>query len=91
MVTETLQGKAIVTRGQLKDGKWAIEDIQVRSLKDNELLVEMVASGICHTDVVLGENAEPIGGYPKVMGHEGTEALKALKALRYRTKYRMQD
>jgi len=71
MATETLNGRAIVSRGQLKDGKWSIEDIQVHSLKENELLVRMVASGICHTDVVFGNNAEPIGGYPKVMGHEG--------------------
>ena len=63
--------RAIVTRGSHKEEKWKIEDIKLRPLGEHELLVRVVASGICHTDVVFGDNAEPIGGYPRVMGHEG--------------------
>lgn len=72
MATSELKGRAIITRGHHKEGKWKIEDIHVRPLKENELLVQMVASGICHTDVILGDNADNIGGYPRVMGHEGS-------------------
>ncbi|KAE9969824.1 hypothetical protein EG328_006660 [Venturia inaequalis] len=62
--------RAIVTRGAHKDGKWNMEDISLRPIGDDELLVRMVASGICHTDVVFGDRAENIGGYPRIMGHE---------------------
>jgi Zn-dependent alcohol dehydrogenase len=70
-MTDIPSTRAIVTRGSHKEGKWNIENVKLRPLKDNELLVRIVASGICHTDVVFGDNADGIGGYPRVMGHEG--------------------
>jgi D-arabinose 1-dehydrogenase-like Zn-dependent alcohol dehydrogenase len=76
MSTTTTSARAIVTRGSHKEGKWKIEDISLRPIGDNELLVRIVASGICHTDLVFGDNAEGIGGYPRVMGHEGNKSLK---------------
>lgn len=60
-----------MTRGPHKEGKWKMEDVTLRPIGDDELLVRMVASGICHTDVVFGDAAEDIGGYPRIMGHEG--------------------
>lgn len=55
---------------------WAMQDIQVPTeLKDGELLVEMVAAGICHTDVVL-TNPRMGQTFPIVPGHEGTFARK---------------
>ena len=71
MSSTILSARAIVTRGSHKEGKWNIEDIKLRPLRDDELLVRIVASGICHTDIVFGAHAEDIGGYPRVMGHEG--------------------
>lgn len=64
-------GRAIVCRGKHNEGGWKIEDVQLRALKDNELLIRTVASGICHTDVIFGDNPGDIGGFPRVMGHEG--------------------
>ena len=67
------RGRAIVSRGPIKAGKWAVEEVTLRPIKDNELVVEMVASGICklqehcidyvltqegHTDLYFGD-AEP--------------------------------
>ncbi|QDS77101.1 hypothetical protein FKW77_000759 [Venturia effusa] len=66
----TTSARAIVTRGPHKEGKWKMEDISLCPIGDDELLVRMVASGICHTDVVFGDAAEGIGGYPRIMGHE---------------------
>ena len=63
--------RAIVTRGSLKDNKWNVEDVYTRPLRDDELLVRMVASGVCFTDLEFGEHAGPIGGYPRILGHEG--------------------
>ncbi|TLD29807.1 putative alcohol dehydrogenase protein [Venturia nashicola] len=76
MSTTTTSARAIVTRGAHRDGKWNMEDILLRPIKDDELLVQMVASGICHTDVLFGDAAENIGGYPRIMGHEGSGYVK---------------
>ncbi|KAL4757558.1 NAD(P)-dependent alcohol dehydrogenase [Aspergillus foveolatus] len=68
--------KAIVAREpRFTALNWALEDVCVSNEPgDDEVLVEMVASGVCHTDIVL--SAVPSGqlgiGYPKVMGHEGS-------------------
>jgi D-arabinose 1-dehydrogenase-like Zn-dependent alcohol dehydrogenase len=48
-----------------------LEDVSVRALKDNEVLVKMVATGICHTDIVVASKPEGYMNYPKVLGHEG--------------------
>ena len=43
-------------------------------MNDDELVVEMVGSGICHTDILFGgATAEeiPLCTYPRVLGHEG--------------------
>lgn len=56
---------------------WSLEQVEVRPPGDDEVLVQIHASGICHTDIVL--SAVPSGTlgieYPKVVGHEGTAAL----------------
>ncbi|KAL4998425.1 chaperonin 10-like protein [Aspergillus recurvatus] len=68
--------KAIVAREpRFTALNWALEDVSVSNEPgDDEVLVEMVASGVCHTDIVL--SAVPSGQfgieYPKVMGHEGS-------------------
>ncbi|KAL4908429.1 hypothetical protein BDW74DRAFT_175111 [Aspergillus multicolor] len=68
--------KAIIARDpRFTALNWALEDVSVSdSPGDNEVLVEMVASGVCHTDIVL--SAVPPGQvgilYPKIMGHEGS-------------------
>lgn len=50
---------------------WEMSDIRVPTeLKDGELLVEMVATGICHTDISL-TNPHMGQTFPVVPGHEG--------------------
>lgn len=56
-----------------------MEDVKVRKPGQGELLVEMVASGICHTDALVGgipQGAAPIAFYPRVLGHEGSGYVK---------------
>jgi Zn-dependent alcohol dehydrogenase len=53
---------------------WSLEDVEiVRPLHDHELLIKMVATGICHTDIAA--TSLPAGQlnihYPKIVGHEG--------------------
>ena len=57
----------------MSDGGWKMEDVKVRDVGDDELLVRIVASGICHTDLVFGGLKEGPGViYPSVKGHEGS-------------------
>lgn len=57
---------------------WSLEDVDVYPPGDGEVLVEMHASGICHTDILLTSVPEGEFGitYPKVPGHEGTTLTK---------------
>ena len=39
--------------------------------KDDEVLVEIKATGICHTDEFTRSGADPEGIFPAILGHEG--------------------
>ena len=70
--------RAIVSHDTLQNKGWKMEEINLRELQQGELLVEMVASGVCHTDVLIGNipaGAAPIAFYPRVLGHEGQLTL----------------
>lgn len=64
--------RAIVTY-EPEDGKpiWKLEDVTLRNLEPDELLVRMVSTGICHTDIVFSLWPKEQFPYPKVLGHEG--------------------
>ncbi|KAL3440497.1 hypothetical protein BJX65DRAFT_300433 [Aspergillus insuetus] len=68
---------ALVSRGPLGAGQWGLEYITPRAIKDDELLVQMVATGICRADIHFGDFSiaetatNPAAYYPRVMGHEG--------------------
>ncbi|MDE0756558.1 MAG: alcohol dehydrogenase catalytic domain-containing protein, partial [Pseudomonadales bacterium] len=48
-----------------------IEEIEVSGPKAGEVLVQMVATGVCHTDAFTLSGADPEGLFPTVLGHEG--------------------
>ena len=49
----------------------AIETVDVEGPKAGEALVEIKATGICHTDEFTLSGADPEGLFPAIMGHEG--------------------
>ncbi|MCI5647878.1 MAG: NAD(P)-dependent alcohol dehydrogenase [Fusicatenibacter sp.] len=49
---------------------FVIEEVDLAEPKDNEVLVKVVASGICHTDEVARSQMIPVP-LPAVLGHEG--------------------
>src|SRR5678815_4817182 len=49
----------------------AIETIEFEGPKAGEVLVEIKATGICHTDAYTLSGADPEGLFPSVLGHEG--------------------
>ncbi len=48
-----------------------IETVQLDGPKDGEVLVEIRATGICHTDEFTLSGADPEGLFPAILGHEG--------------------
>ncbi len=49
----------------------AIETVQLAGPKAGEVLVEIKATGICHTDKYTLSGADPEGLFPSILGHEG--------------------
>ncbi|HWJ01275.1 MAG TPA: S-(hydroxymethyl)glutathione dehydrogenase/class III alcohol dehydrogenase [Burkholderiales bacterium] len=49
----------------------AIETVQLQGPKAGEVLVEIKATGICHTDEFTRSGADPEGLFPAILGHEG--------------------
>ena len=48
-----------------------IETVQLEGPKAGEVLVEVKATGICHTDEFTLSGADPEGLFPAILGHEG--------------------
>jgi S-(hydroxymethyl)glutathione dehydrogenase / alcohol dehydrogenase len=48
-----------------------IETVELEGPKAEEVLVEMKATGVCHTDEFTLSGADPEGQFPAVLGHEG--------------------
>jgi S-(hydroxymethyl)glutathione dehydrogenase / alcohol dehydrogenase len=48
-----------------------IENIDVEGPRAGEVLVEVKATGVCHTDAFTLSGADPEGRFPAILGHEG--------------------
>ena len=48
-----------------------IATVQLEGPKEGEVLVEVKATGICHTDEFTRSGADPEGIFPAILGHEG--------------------
>ncbi len=63
-----------------------IENIDLEGPQAGEVLVEIKATGICHTDYYTLSGADPEGLFPAVLGHEGAgvvvEVGKDVKSLK---------
>ena len=55
-----------------------IETIEVAPPQSGEVLVKMVASGVCHTDAYTLSGADPEGLFPTILGHEGGGIVEAI-------------
>jgi S-(hydroxymethyl)glutathione dehydrogenase/alcohol dehydrogenase len=49
----------------------SIETVQLDGPKAGEVLVEVKATGLCHTDEFTRSGADPEGLFPAILGHEG--------------------
>jgi S-(hydroxymethyl)glutathione dehydrogenase / alcohol dehydrogenase len=48
-----------------------IETVHLAPPKEGEVLVEIKATGVCHTDAYTLSGADPEGLFPTILGHEG--------------------
>lgn len=54
----------------------SIETVQLEGPKAGECLVEIKATGICHTDEFTLSGADPEGLFPAILGHEGAGIVR---------------
>ncbi|HYA32109.1 MAG TPA: alcohol dehydrogenase catalytic domain-containing protein, partial [Thermodesulfovibrionales bacterium] len=66
--------KAAVVRE--KSGPFKIEEIELDEPRDEEVLVRIVGSGICGTDLGARDGHLPIPPPPSVFGHEGAGVVE---------------
>ena len=48
-----------------------IDEIDVAAPKQGEVMLKMVATGVCHTDAFTLSGEDPEGIFPSILGHEG--------------------
>ncbi len=58
-----------------KSGPFVVEEVNLEDPRDDEVVVKMVASGLCHTDLVAREQYMPFP-LPAVLGHEGAGVVE---------------
>ena len=49
----------------------SIETVQLEAPQPGEVLIEIKATGVCHTDAYTLSGADPEGLFPTILGHEG--------------------
>ena len=63
---------AVVER---KGAPFALQELELGELRDDEVLVKVAASGICHTDLICRDQWYPVP-LPAVLGHEGAGVVE---------------
>ncbi len=52
--------------------EWQVEEIEVGEPRAGEVMVQLAASGLCHSDEHLLTGGTPVAFYPVLGGHEGS-------------------
>ena len=54
----------------------SVQEIDLAEPREGEVLVRLVACGVCHTDLYTASGADPSGYAPTVLGHEGAGVVE---------------
>ena len=54
---------------------FALQEVELDGPRDDEILVRIVATGLCHTDIHLKDTL-PEAMFPRVFGHEGAGVVR---------------
>ncbi len=57
-----------------------IEEVDLEGPRAGEVLVEIKATGVCHTDEFTRSGADPEGLFPAILGHEGAGIVREVGA-----------
>ena len=55
-----------------------VQELELAEPRQGEVLVRLVACGVCHTDMYTASGVDPSGYAPTVLGHEGAGVVEAL-------------
>jgi S-(hydroxymethyl)glutathione dehydrogenase/alcohol dehydrogenase len=55
-----------------------VEEVELAEPMAGEVLVRLVACGVCHTDLYTASGADPSGYAPTVLGHEGAGVVEQI-------------
>lgn len=69
MTEKFIKSKAAIAWGP--NQPLSIEEVDVMLPKKGEVLVKIIASGVCHTDAFTLSGEDPEGIFPAILGHEG--------------------
>ena len=53
-----------------------VVEVDLEGPKEGEVLVEIMATGVCHTDEFTLSGADPEGAFPAILGHEGAGIVR---------------
>jgi S-(hydroxymethyl)glutathione dehydrogenase/alcohol dehydrogenase len=53
-----------------------VQELELDEPKGHEVLVRLVACGVCHTDLFTASGVDPSGHAPCVLGHEGAGVVE---------------
>jgi len=70
-------GREITAAVVRERGSFALEAAHLEAPRDDEVLVRVVATGLCHTDLVVRDQVYPVP-LPIVLGHEGAGVVEAV-------------
>lgn len=54
----------------------SIETVDLEGPRAGEVLVEIMATGVCHTDAYTLSGTDPEGAFPAILGHEGAGIVR---------------
>ena len=57
-----------------------IEMVDLEGPREGEVLVEIMATGVCHTDAFTLSGDDPEGAFPAILGHEGAGIVREVGA-----------
>ncbi|NKC30056.1 S-(hydroxymethyl)glutathione dehydrogenase/class III alcohol dehydrogenase [Falsiroseomonas selenitidurans] len=58
----------------------SVTEVEIGGPRDGEVLVEVKATGLCHTDLYTLSGADPEGLFPAILGHEGAGIVREVGA-----------
>ncbi|MBX6765066.1 MAG: alcohol dehydrogenase catalytic domain-containing protein, partial [Rubrobacteraceae bacterium] len=58
-----------------KERPFGVEELELEEPREGEVLVRVVAAGMCHTDLICRDQWYPVP-LPSVLGHEGAGVVE---------------